>query len=214
MSMLRPLFWSLTALAMLAFVGTGGVTLTDHLEARRAFCNACHLPDGTALHASKMRLAIERPSLDLTGVHFSKALDGRFTCADCHRGAGWQERGHVLWGSATNTLRYALGSYREPDTLVRPIINAACTQCHIGVTHDGDKGRFHGIKAHLDQGMVRCTDCHLGHATQDNPAAMASRATHSATAICGRCHKGVPLADPVLAVLATYEQTLLSRMQR
>jgi hypothetical protein len=210
----RTLAWFLAVLALLASVASGGVALTDRLEARRTFCNACHLPDGTRLHASKMRLALERPGLDLTGVHFRKALEGHFTCADCHRGAGWQERAHVLWGSALNTARYAVGAFNEPDALGRPIVNRACTQCHADVTHEGDPRRFHGLKAHLEQGTVHCTACHLGHAAHDEPAAMAARARHSAANTCGRCHKGSPLADPVLAVLADYERALLQRMQR
>jgi hypothetical protein len=213
----RGIVWLLTAplaALLLAMALTGsGVAVADHLEARRAFCNGCHLPDGKALHAAKMRHALERPGLDLTGVHFAKALQGRFTCADCHRGAGWQERSHVLWGSAVNTLRYAASSFREPEALARPILNAACTQCHTGIANAGDPSRYHGMDAHLDQSALRCTACHLGHASGEDPARQAQRLVSAATATCRVCHKGEPLAPQVLALLGTYQQALQQRMQ-
>lgn len=206
--------WLLAALAMAGGAAWSGIALVDHLESRRSFCNACHLPDGSPLHERKARLAREQPGLDLTGVHFARVEGGRFACADCHRGAGWAERGHVLLGSGLNTLRYVVGAFREPDALARPIVDAACTGCHAGVQDEGDASRFHGSAAHRDQVTVHCTECHGGHATDAEPAAQARRARRRARRVCGRCHKGDPPAPQVASLLTHYEAALLRRMAR
>ncbi|HKI97514.1 MAG TPA: hypothetical protein VKB51_03465 [bacterium] len=205
--------WLLVAAALPLIAAPAGVALTDHLEARRSFCNACHLPDGSPLHATKMRLALQQPGLDLTGVHFQRADHGRFTCADCHRGQGWRERAHVLWGSAANTARYYFATYREPRKLDRPILDTACTRCHMAVTRPGDTHRFHGIRAHLDQTTIRCTDCHRAHAATSEPTQQAADMRQTARRTCGLCHKGDPPSKAVQAVLDAYRQALLQRMK-
>jgi predicted CXXCH cytochrome family protein len=211
--LLKALLWIAATLAGTLLAVTAGVKGVDHLESGRNFCNACHLPDGTPLHAGKLRIALERPRLDLTGVHFRDALQGRFACADCHRGAGWQERTHVLWGAAVNTLRYLAGSFREPERLARPILNVACTGCHGEPTRQGDPARFHGSLAHLAQHNVPCTDCHRGHtaATEPAPASLALR--QAAQRVCARCHQGDPPAPHVSATLDAYRATLRARME-
>jgi hypothetical protein len=204
----------LAAAALGLAAAPAGVAVTDHLESRRGFCNACHLPDGAALHGRKMRLALRQPGLDLTGVHFQRAAQGRFTCADCHRGPTWQERSHVLWGSASNTLRYYFATVREPEALDRPLPDDACTGCHRDVTRAGDTRRFHGIVAHLDQTTIRCTNCHPAHARWAEPEREAPRLRQVARQVCGRCHKGDPPAPKVQALLDAYQQALLQRMGR
>lgn len=191
----------------------GGIAVVDTLESRRAFCNACHLPDGSPLHARQARLAREHATLDLTGVHFAVRGEANFTCATCHRGVGWGGRGRVLGEAFANTLRYALGSYREPERLAFPIVNATCTACHAEVWREEDAVRFHGIRAHLDQASIRCTACHPAHAAAAEPAVHARRVAAVARAVCTRCHKGSPPADHVLALLARHEQALMARMR-
>lgn len=206
----------LAALASLigaAAFGAAGVTVVNHLESRRTFCTACHLPNGTPLHERKLRLALQQPGLDLVGVHFRKADGGQFTCADCHRGAGWRGRSRVLWASASDTLRYYLASYREPTRLPRPMGNRTCTGCHRDVTRAGNHNRFHGLTAHLDQTTIRCTDCHVAHARWSQPSREAAYLRHTAREVCGRCHKGDPPSALVQNVLDAYQQALLQRMR-
>ncbi len=188
--------------------------MVDRLEADPAFCNACHLPDGTPLHAAKLRIARATPHLDLTAVHLQQTRLPHAGCTACHRGQGWRARAAVLGESAWNTLRYAVDDYGEPERLVFPIADRSCTQCHPEPTVPGDPERFHGIKAHLDQVGIRCMDCHRSHAAPGTGAAgHAAAVTAASRAVCGRCHKGEPPAPHVLALLARYRGDLLRRME-
>lgn len=204
---------ALSSVAAGLVLAVSGLALVNHLESQRSFCTACHLPDGTPLHARKLRLALRRPALDLAGVHFEQAAQGRFNCADCHRGVGWDGRAAVLWGAAEDTLRYALASYHEPRRLTPPMDNTACTGCHRDVTRAGNPHRFHGLQAHLAQTMIRCTSCHIAHARWSQPGREAAFLRHTARGVCGRCHKGDPPATAVQNVLNAYQRALLRRME-
>lgn len=208
----------LAALACIAAIGAvaaAGLATVNHLEARDRFCIACHLPDGTPLHRRKLDLALQRPGLDLAGVHLQRARvdQGPFTCADCHRGVGWRGRAAVLWDAAGDTLRYYTGAYHEPEHLTRPIANQACTGCHRDVTHAGNPHRFHGLDAHRAQTMIRCTACHPAHARWTQPVREAQYVRQTARIVCGRCHKGNPPSPVVQHVLQAYQQALRQRME-
>ena len=128
---MKRLAW-LLPIGLLLGVGSWGVS--DHYEAQNAFCTACHLPDGTALHLETRELFERVVPANLAGVHGRGSVEERedeaFRCIDCHAGSGPVERTKVKLLAARDAVRYALGSFEEPDGMPFELSPATCLGCH------------------------------------------------------------------------------------
>ncbi len=193
------------ALAALLAAGAGAALLgLERLEARRAFCNACHLPDGRPLHEAKLKQALLDPPMDETGAHFQRPGGPQLSCAACHRGTGALGRAAVLWDSFRNSLVYLTGDFEEPERIGRPIADATCTGCHDASEFSPDGGRFHGIRAHALPLPVGCTECHVAHAAGAERAAHLQRVLERLQSSCGACHDVAPPTPDMMVVLRNF----------
>lgn len=167
MAGLFVLLGSLAAAAVAA-----GWRVSDHLESDNDFCNACHLPDGTPLHA-QIREDFERlVPVDLGGVH-GRAFPDRheddpaFRCIDCHASAGVVGRTGVKLLATVDALRYAAGSFEEPDAMPWRLPAELCLQCHARLRNAAAPGwsreAFHGLAGHETTPDLACADCHRVH---------------------------------------------------
>lgn len=153
-------------------VAAAGWQYSDHLESDNDFCTSCHLPDATPLHA-QIREDFDRLiPVDLGGVHGRAFLDRHehdpgFRCIDCHAGAGVLGRTGVKLLAAKDALRYAVGSFGEPDGMPWRLPAQLCLQCHARLRNAAAPGwsreAFHGIEGHATTPGLPCVDCHGVH---------------------------------------------------
>jgi hypothetical protein len=207
-----PALGWLAAAALVIVVAPTGWWVTDVFESDDDFCNACHLPDGVALHAAIREDFDARPPASLAALHASTPVDERpdspaFRCIDCHGGTGPGGRARVKALSAMDTVLYLTGRFEEPDGMSWPLRDADCRRCH---EHFEQKGMgfegqaFHDLRGHNEGLDVRCVDCHLLHASADESTGGAGvdpdrwflDPDHT-RAQCARCHVeyAAPLAD-------------------
>lgn len=174
-------------LAVLAGLAALPLIASETLKRDPAFCAACHLPDGTTLHAAKNRLFREQPPRDLAALHRAKQAD--FSCAGCHDGRTFGQRLAVRWEEAANTAAYFLGNYKEPERLKAGLMpDETCESCHH--TLPTEHGTFHGITAHRPKIKFPCIDCHAAHAA-GNPAYHYIDIERMKKT-CARCHPNIP----------------------
>lgn len=185
------------AVAVAVAAGGAGWAVSDRLEARNDFCNACHLPDGTPLH-EEIREDFDRLiPVSLGGVHGRAFLDDRpdapgFRCIDCHAGAGPLVRARVKVVSAFDAARYAVGAFEEPDSMPFPLPRALCLECHERLRHAAAPGwsdeSFHAIPAHEREASLLCVDCHAVH-ERDGDAFAYFLDRRTVRAVCAECHE-------------------------
>ncbi len=190
-------------------VGLGGAAwvVSDRVEQRNDFCNACHLPDGAVLHLGQ-RLDFDRVMpVDLSGVHgrgfVDARADGELRCIDCHSGAGAPERLRVKLIAARDGIRYLLGDFEEPEGMPFDLSAATCRRCHPGFRRSAAPGwtvdSFHGSPEHDGPHAPPCVRCHAVHERDGDPFAyFMSRARVDAQ--CRSCH-GEGAAEPVPSLL-------------
>ena len=175
-------------LAVGAVVGapiTWGVT--DYLEADNAFCVACHLSDGSELHAGKSAefAAVEEPA-NLAAAH--AAAEERFRCIDCHGGASFPNKLRVKAVAGRDALFWVLGRFEEPERMKHPLWDEDCRQCHQRYQAERDDD-FHALADHNGIDFAHgCVECHRSHPT-DGEAAFAFLAREQVLPICRNCHE-------------------------
>jgi hypothetical protein len=171
-----------------------GWVVTDVLEQRNDFCNACHLDPGLPLHIDVRRDFDAAPPVSLAGVHGGATVEGRadgFRCIDCHGGVSFAGRLRVKALAAKDAFWYAVGRFEEPDGMAWPLWDEDCAQCHA----DFDEGepepwtnpRFHQLGVHNVELGVGCVECHRSHEADGNPDAYFLDAAHVRSQ-CARCH--------------------------
>ena len=148
--------------------------MSDRLEQRNDFCNACHLPDGTALHR-EVRDDFDRViPVSLAGVHgrgwVEEREDSAFRCIDCHAGSGPVERTKVKLLAARDGLRYLIGAFEEPHGMPFDLSPPTCLRCHPTFRGSAAPGwtveAYHGLAAHDDaDDAPACVTCHAVHET-------------------------------------------------
>ena len=152
---------------------------SDRLERDNAFCNACHLSDGTPLHL-EIRERFDRvvPS-NLAGVHGRGWVEDRpdpaFRCVDCHAGSGMVERTRVKLLAARDAIRYLAGRFEEPRRMDFDLSPATCLHCHGAFRHSAAPGwtfvAYHGRPEHAPDRGPACVRCHAVHETDGDPFA-------------------------------------------
>ena len=193
-------------LAIGALAGATGFLVTDALERRNDFCNACHLPDGTPLHIAIRQDFDARPPRTLAAAHAAEASPGSggFRCIDCHGGAGPVERVWVKALAARDALVYVLGHFEEPDGMRFPLSDGLCRSCHPRFDHEAEavereaeaaepeeeavaSGQpFHALPVHNRALGVRCVACHRAHDPGDPALDFLDPAT--VRPLCADCH--------------------------
>lgn len=203
----------MTRLAWLAPIGLvlGVVSwgVSDHYEAQNEFCTACHLPDGTALHLETRELFERVVPVNLAGVHGRGWVEDRededFRCIDCHAGTGPVERTKVKLLAARDAVRYALGSFEEPDGMPFELSPETCLGCHPTFRHSAAPGwtvqSYHGRPEHDAADAPRCVTCHAVH-EQDGDAFAYFMSRPRVDARCRACHEGGQ-ARPVPSLVAS-----------
>jgi hypothetical protein len=179
-------------------LAVGGLSwpVSDRIEQRNDFCNACHLPDGTPLHI-QVREDFDRATpTSLAGVHGRGWVEadgeGRAVrCIDCHSGAGPSERTRVKLLAARDAARYAIGSLEEPDGMPFPLSEQTCRACHTGFRHSAAPGwtvdAYHGLEVHDALGGPPCVSCHAVHERGGDGMAYYMDRARVASA-CRACH--------------------------
>ena len=168
----------LAALALVVPTSVGWV-VSDHLEQRNDFCNACHLPSGVALHTEHREFFDRVIPANLAGVHGRGLLEDRedqaFRCIDCHSGSGPVERARVKLLAARDGVRYAMGAFREPDGMPFDLSRQTCLDCHPSFRRAAAPGwtleAFHGRAEHDGQEAPACVRCHGVHEPGGDPFA-------------------------------------------
>ncbi len=177
-------------------LGPVGWLVSDRLEARNDFCNACHLPSGVALHRELRDEFDARPAASLAALHAAAAVEGRedaaFRCIDCHQGSGAVGRVRVKALAAKDAFWYVVGRFEEPDGMRWPLWDADCRKCHPGFASEGDLDgpgpeAFHARPVHNRKLGVGCVECHLVHGPGGNPDAYFVH-PEPVRAQCARCH--------------------------
>jgi formate-dependent nitrite reductase cytochrome c552 subunit len=189
---------ALAVAALLAAVvaGPAGWLVSDRLERDNDFCVACHLPDGSRLHAAKRKDLGHWPPATLAaahgmaGVREGGALRG-FRCIDCHGGTGALGRARVKLLSARDALLYASGRFGEPEVMGWPLRDDDCRRCHEGFEErapaPGADPAFHELAVHNAALGVACVDCHLVHDAGALPEHDFLHPEH-VRARCAACH--------------------------
>jgi hypothetical protein len=184
---------ALLPLALLAAALGWGVT--DRLERDDDFCNACHLPGGTPLH-EQVREDFDRViPVSLAGVHGRGWVEDRedsdLRCIDCHAGAGPLERARVKLFAARDGVRYALGSFEEPEGMPFDLSKEVCRQCHPSFRGSAAPGwtqrSFHGQPEHDGDASPKCVSCHSVH-TRDGNGIVYWMARDRVDLECRACH--------------------------
>lgn len=169
--------------------------VSDRLEQRNDFCNACHLPDGTPLHQQVGENFERVIPVDLAGVHgrgwVEQREDPAFRCIDCHAGTGPVERAKVKLLAARDAVRYAIGSFREPEGMPFPISPRTCRGCHPTFRRSAAPGwtleAYHGRPAHDAPEAPPCVACHAVH-EQDGDAFAYQLSRARVDRQCRSCH--------------------------
>ncbi len=187
------------AFAIAATIGMvcapAGWVVSDVLEQRNDFCNACHLEPGVPLHVRIRRDFDALPPASLAGVHGAARVDSRadaaFRCIDCHGGVSAAGRLRVKALAAKDAFWYAVGRFEEPDGMRWPLWDEDCAQCHARFEERDpepwENPRFHQLAVHNVEPGVGCVECHETHAAGGNPDAYfldAARVRRQ----CARCH--------------------------
>lgn len=179
---------ALAGLALITSIGFAGLIAK---ERDNTFCFACHL------HEQKFKRFTSAPSTDLTGPHHAE----RVRCIDCHGGADVVMRLRVWSLAATDTGKFLVGRYREPDHMRLQLRPKECTQCHTPILKrqpaltaeqeealEGRAGNaYHAIRPH-DAVRTTCVQCHTSHTTDGDPKAQFI-ARKRVEPICRECHK-------------------------
>jgi nitrate/TMAO reductase-like tetraheme cytochrome c subunit len=187
------------ALAIAAAVGIvcapAGWVVTDVLEQRNDFCNACHLEPGAPLHIRIRRDFDAAPPATLAAAHGAARVEGRadaaFRCIDCHGGVGLAGRLRVKTLAARDAFWYVTGHFEEPDAMRWPLRDADCRRCHAHFDESQAEAwqspRFHQLGVHNVKLGVACVECHQSHVAGGNPDAYFLDAAHVRSR-CARCH--------------------------
>ena len=156
--------------SLLLLRGGDGWGVSDRLEQRNDFCNACHLPDGTALHLATRENFDRVIAVDLAGLHGRGWVEEReasaFRCIDCHAGSAPLERTLVKLLSLRDGLRYAIGDFEEPEGMAFDLSPQTCLGCHPSFRHAAAPGwtlaAYHGPD-HEGPTAPGCVGCHVVH---------------------------------------------------
>jgi hypothetical protein len=170
--------------------------VSDRIEQRNDFCNACHLPDETPLHL-QVREDFERViPVSLAGVHGRGWVEAReesdFRCIDCHAGAGAAERTKVKLLAARDAVRYWVGSFEEPEGMPFDLSPQLCLGCHPSFRHSAAPGwtlvAYHGMPEHdAAPNAPSCVACHSVHSRDGDPFAY-FMARQRVARQCRACH--------------------------
>jgi nitrate/TMAO reductase-like tetraheme cytochrome c subunit len=187
--------WTLGLPLLLVLLFAAGWGVSDHLERRNDFCNACHLPDGVALHTLNREHFDRVIPISLAGVHgrgwVEERADDAFRCIDCHAGSGAVERARVKLLAARDGLRYAVGAFEEPDGMPFSLSPATCLGCHPTFRHSAAPGwtveAYHGRPEHDGPEAPVCVRCHKVHDT-DGDAFGYFMSRDRVDAACRECH--------------------------
>ncbi|MCC6643055.1 MAG: cytochrome c3 family protein [Deltaproteobacteria bacterium] len=172
-----------------------GWLVTDRLESRNDFCNACHIEPGRPLHERIRHDFDARPPADLAAAHAHAGNrerdDGAFRCIDCHGGVGLVGRARVKVLAAKDAFWWAAGRFEEPREMRWPLRDEDCTKCHgsfsAPAADAGGAAPFHAIPIHNVDFEVRCVACHAAHETGVDPQAHFMDASRLRP-LCARCH--------------------------
>jgi nitrate/TMAO reductase-like tetraheme cytochrome c subunit len=179
------------AIVAAAVAAPGGWLVTDRLEQDDDFCNACHLPDGVALHRDVRRDFDARPPASLAAAHAGAAASEGLRCIDCHGGASLVGRARVKALAAKDAFSYVVGRFEEPDGMRWPLWDEDCTKCHDrfeeGPAEPWRAPRFHEVPPHNVELGVACVECHLSHEAGGDPQASFLHAS-AVRSQCARCH--------------------------
>ncbi len=170
---------------------------SDRLEQNDAFCTACHLANGTPLHADNAADFAARPAVSLAVAHAAAGnaarADGAFRCIDCHGGTGFAGRARVKWLSFRDGVVYLTGRFDEPHGMTSPLEDADCRKCHdefasaSAASQPWEAPAFHALSVHNRELGVACVTCHLAH----ERGGLADRNflhPEPVRAQCARCH--------------------------
>jgi nitrate/TMAO reductase-like tetraheme cytochrome c subunit len=189
---MQQLIW-LLLLALV--VGVAGWGVSDRLEQRNDFCVSCHLPDGARLHAETRENFDRVIPLNLAGVHgrgwVEEREDSAFRCIDCHAGSGAAERTKIKLLAARDAVRYAFGSFAEPEGMPFALSGETCLGCHPTFRHSAAPGwtvqAYHGHPDHDGEAAPSCVSCHAVH-EEDGDAFAYFMARPRVIARCRECH--------------------------
>lgn len=164
----------------ISLVAVAGERAVYRLEQRDRFCIACHLheqkyKDFTAPTSEQITLAARH--------HAPKGV----RCIDCHGGEGVVGRATILALAATDTLKYLVGRYREPEHLRVPLDDRACTKCHeAALVSTGSYAQaYHALTPHATL-SIACATCHIVHAPGNPRVKFLDEAR--VMPVCKRCH--------------------------
>ncbi len=195
----------LPLIALAAIAAPLGWWGTDRLEDDDAFCTACHLADGTPLHAENASDFAARPPVSLAVAHAAAGnearADGAFRCIDCHGGTGFGGRARVKLLSARDALVYLSGRFDEPHGMRWPLRDEDCRKCHASFASaaaaraSGEAPPFHALSVHNRELGVSCVTCHRAH----ERGGLADRNFLHAEPVraeCARCHPEFEEGEP------------------
>lgn len=180
-------------------VGPAAWLVSDRFERDNDFCTSCHLPDGTPLH-ERIDQDFERViPVSLAGVHgrgwVEEREDSAFRCIDCHSGRGPVERTRVKLLAARDALRYAIGSFAEPEGMPFPLSADTCRGCHPVFRGSAAPGfslyAYHGVAPHDGPGAPACVACHTVH-RRDGDAIVYYMTRPVVDQQCLGCHTDAP----------------------
>ncbi len=187
-------WWLFPVPVFLLLFGVGWA-VSDRLERRNDFCNACHLPDGTLLHL-EIREHFDRIiPINLAGMHgrgwVEDREDSAFRCIDCHAGSGLLERGSIKLLAARDGIRYAVGAFEEPDGMPFALSAETCLRCHPRFRHSAAPGwmldAYHGPRVHDLPEAPPCVRCHAVHEEDGDAFAYFMNRTR-VDGECRKCH--------------------------
>jgi hypothetical protein len=165
------------SLGLVGFVAS--IEVTDRLEEDNRFCISCHLHEQIMDH---FRTAVPQ-RITLAGAHD----EAEVKCIDCHIGATLSDKLIVKAIAGWDTVRYFLGSFKEPDHLRFPLGDRTCLKCHPDGGQSPTRAEaFHNDPNHRHM-RFECVACHQSHPVREASTLFLEQSL--VRPICQECHK-------------------------
>lgn len=143
-----------------------------------ATCESCHGAGKAHVDGGGDKSKIFNPA-----TATAKEVDAK--CLSCHQGkhADFEQSAHAE-GNVSCISCHSIHSGKDPEHLLKVAQPQLCFQCHTDVKPQFSMPFHHKV----EEGLLKCTDCHDPHGTPGAFGRKALRASTQQDMVCTKCH--------------------------